>query len=59
MNKKRVDAYQHTRNKNCIYRRVGDTDKFTWEGYTRAEYSLIRDMEVDGKFEPYEEKNNG
>lgn len=59
METKRIDAYQHTNNKHCIYRRVGNTDKFTWEGYTRTEYGILRDMEMDGKFIPYEEKSNG
>jgi hypothetical protein len=47
----RVDAYQHIRNKNCIYRRVGDTDVFIWKKYKRRENGIIAVLHE--KFEPY------
>lgn len=53
METKRIDAYQHVRNSSCIYRRVGDTDVFEWNGYKRKEAGLIAD--IDHKFKPYYE----
>lgn len=52
-NIKKVDAYQHVRNKSVIYRRVGDTDIFMWGQHKRSEENILTEIEYNQKFEPY------
>lgn len=54
---KRIDAYQHTHNKECIYRRIGDTNIFVWSTFERTEESIRQEIVANDKFIPYKEKN--
>lgn len=56
MKNTRIDAYQHTRNKNCIYRRIGDTNIFQWDKYKRTENGILMAIEYDHKFKPFNDK---
>ncbi len=51
-----VNAYQHTRNKGCIYRRVGKTNKFEWLGQIRSESNILQEIQMNEKFKPYKEE---
>lgn len=50
-----IDAYQHVRNPNCIYRRVGDTNVFVWENYKRTEAGILYEIHINEKFKIYVE----
>ena len=49
-----IVSYQHVRNKNCIYERVGDTDEFKWADITRSEGGILQEIHYNQKFIPYE-----
>ena len=48
---KKIDAYQHVRNSDCIYRRVKGTAMFAWKDYRRSEAGIL--AELGEKFKPY------
>ena len=58
----RIDAYQHHGNKECIYRRIGDSDIFEWvcpeKTYKRSEGNIRQEIDHFEKFHPYIEKQN-
>lgn len=52
MNPDKINAYQHVRNKNCIYQRVGNTDIFVWNDCKRSEQNIKQEIVWNNKFIP-------